>query len=419
MIVVVLCLVIALLVVCSAFFSASEITYAKANRFRIDKAAEEGSKVAKLEQFICDHYVRSISTVLVGNNLVNIAASSAATMLFVRVLNVPNGSAVATAVMTALLLLFGETLPKIVANSMADTFARLFAYPLKFVMKVFSPIVFVVEKLIVGKLAPLWTPKEEAPDMTTEELVELLDNIEDEGVFTEAEGELIKSAIEITDTMAEEILTPRVDLTAIDYEDGIPELTNEIMQYTRIPVYRGTIDNIIGIMSTKKLIKAIASGQEVTLDDVMVPPLFVHKTRMISSIIRDFRDKRIQAAIVVDEYGGTLGMLTMEDIMEEIVGEIFDERDEIENDIQRVDENTCIVSGTLNIYDLFDHFDYEPQDFESEYNTVGGWATEQLDRFPVSGDSFTFDRYSVRVLEVKRRRVETLKVTLNEPVEEE
>ena len=414
----VLILLICVLIMFSAFFSASEITYAKANRFRIDKAAEEGSKVAKLEQYICDHYVRTLSAVLVGNNLVNIAASSAGTMLFVRVLQLKNGAAIATAVITALLLLFGETLPKIVAASMADTLARLFAYPLKVVMKAFSPIVFVVEKL-VGKLSPLWTPKEETPDVTTEELVELLDNIEDEGVFTEKEGELIKSAIEITDTMAMEVLTPRVDLLAIDLDDGVPELTDELMQYTRIPVYQGTIDNIVGIMSTKKLIKAIAAGEHVTLQDVMVPPLIVHKTRMVSYIIREFRDKHMQAAIVVDEYGGTLGMVTMEDIMEEIVGEIYDERDAVENEIVQIDAHTCIVDGDANLYDLFDIFDYEPQDFDSEYNTVGGWATEQLDRFPKAGDEFTFDRYTVRVLETNGMRVEKLKVTISDPPEEE
>ena len=414
----VLILLICVLIMFSAFFSASEITYAKANRFRIDKAAEEGSKVAKLEQYICDHYVRTLSAVLVGNNLVNIAASSAGTMLFVRVLQLKNGAAIATAVITALLLLFGETLPKIVAASMADTLARLFAYPLKVVMKVFSPIVFVVEKL-VGKLSPLWTPKEETPDVTTEELVELLDNIEDEGVFTEKEGELIKSAIEITDTMAMEVLTPRVDLLAIDLDDGVPELTDELMQYTRIPVYQGTIDNIVGIMSTKKLIKAIAAGEHVTLQDVMVPPLFVHKTRMVSSIIREFLDKHMQSAIEVDEYGGTLGMVTMEDIMEEIVGEIYDERDAVENEIVQIDAHTCIVDGDANLYDLFDIFDYEPQDFDSEYNTVGGWATEQLDRFPKAGDEFTFDRYTVRVLETNGMRVEKLKVTISDPPEEE
>ena len=413
-----LCLVIALFIALSAFFSSAEITYAKANRFRVEKAAEDGSKTAKLELQIMDHYVRSLSAILVGNNLANIASSSAATMLFAKALGLTNGAAIASAVMTVLLLIFGETLPKIVASSIPDTLARRYAFPMKITMIVFKPVVDLVEWQ-VHKLEHLWTPKEEAPDMTTEELVELVDNIEEEGVFTEEESELIRSAIEITDTMAMDVITPRVDLMAIDYEDGVPELSDELMQYTRIPVYRDTIDNIIGILSTKKLIKAIAAGEQATLDDLMVPPLFVHKTRMISSIIKDFRDKHIQAAIVVDEYGGTLGMLTMEDIMEEIVGEIYDERDAVEDEIVQIDEHTFIVDGDANIDDLFDICDYEPPEFDSEYNTVGGWVTEQLDRFPRSGDSFTFDRYTVRVLEARGMRVEKVKVILADPPEDE
>ena len=418
MIIAVLCLLILVFIVLSAFFSSAEITYAKANRFRVEKAAEEGEKVARLELHIIDHYVRSLSAILVGNNLANIASTSAATMLFARALHLSNGAAIASAVMTVLLLIFGETLPKIVASAIPDTLARLFAYPMKVTMTVFKPVVDLVEKL-VRHYEHLWTPKEDAPDMTTEELVELVDNIEEEGVFTEEEGELIRSAIEITDTMAMEVLTPRVDLLAIDEEDGVPPLSDELMQYTRIPVYRDTIDNIIGILSTKKLIKAIAAGEQVTLEDLMTPPLFVHKTRMISSIIREFRDRHIQAAIVVDEYGGTLGMLTMEDIMEEIVGEIYDERDAVEDEIVQIDEHTFIVDGDANIYDLFDTCDYEPPDFESEYNTVGGWVTEQLDRFPRAGDSFTCDRYTVRVLEARGMRVEKVKVILADPPQEE
>ncbi len=418
MIVLLLCVLIVAFIVLSAFFSSAEITYAKANRFRVEKAAEGGSRVAKLELRIIDDYVRSLSAILVGNNLANIASTSAATMLFVRALNLKNGAAIASVVMTVLLLIFGETLPKILASSMPDALARLFAYPMKITMTLFKPVVSLVGRL-VHRFEHLWTPAEEAPDMTTEELVELVDNIEEEGVFTEEEGELIRSAIEITDTMAMEVITPRVDLLAIDYEDGVPELSDELMQYTRIPIYKETIDNIIGIMSTKKLIKAIAGGEQVTLDDLMTPPFFVHKTRMISSIIKEFRDRHIQAAIVVDEYGGTLGMLTMEDIMEEIVGEIYDERDAVEDEIVQIDEHTFIVDGDTNVYDLFDKCDYEPPDFESEYNTVGGWVTEQLDRFPKAGDSFTCDRYTVRVLESRRMRVEKVKVILADPPEEE
>ena len=413
MIAVFLILLIVILVLLSAFFSSAEITYAKANRFRLEKEYEKGSRTARIELFIIDHYPRSLSAILIGNNLANIAAASVATMLLATTWHIPGGAAVASVIMTAVLLVFGETVPKIVAGSIPDTLARLFAWPMRCAMFLFKPVVELVER-IVKPFEHLWTPKEDVPDLTTEELVELVDNIEEEGVFTEEEGELIRSAIEITDTMAMEILTPRVDLTAIDYDDGVPELSDELMQYTRIPVYRDTIDNIIGILSTKKLIKAIAGGENVTLDDLMVPPLFVHKTRMVSSIIREFRDRHMQAAIVVDEYGGTLGMLTMEDIMEEIVGEIYDERDSVENEIVRIDDHTFIVDGDANIYDLFDICDYEPPDFDSEYNTVGGWTTEQLDRFPKAGDSFTCDRYTVRVLEVRHMRVEKLKVILAE-----
>ncbi|MCQ2454396.1 MAG: hemolysin family protein [Clostridia bacterium] len=412
-----LCLLIAVLLVCSAFFSASEISFAKANRYRIDKAAEEGSRVAKLEQYIADHYVRSISAVLLGNDLVNIASSSAATMLFAVALHLPDGAAIATVVMTLLLLLFGETLPKIIAAGLPDACARLFAYPVKTVMTIFKPIVWLVEKL-VSLLSPLWTPEEE-PEVTTEELEVLVDNIEDEGVFTEEEGEIIRGAIEITDTMAMEILTPRVDMMALDIDDGLPELTNELLQYTRVPVYQDTIDNIIGILSTKKLIKALASGEKPDLHDLMMPPLFVHKTRMISSIIREFRGKHTQCAIVVDEYGGTLGLLTMEDIMEEIVGEIYDERDAEEDEIIRLDDSTAIAVGSANIEDLFDLFEYEPPEFESEYNTIAGWVTERLDRFPRTGDSFTDDRYTVTVLEARRMRVEKVRVVLAPEPEEE
>ena len=191
MIILLLCVLILLFIILSAFFSSAEITYAKANRFRVEKAAEEGSKTAKLELHIIDHYVRSLSAILVGNNLANIASSSAATMLFARALHLPNGAAIASVVMTALLLIFGETLPKIVASSIPDALPRLFAYPMKITMLVFKPVVDVVEKL-VHHFEPLWTPKEEAPDMTTEELVELVDNIEEEGVFTEEDLDLVR-----------------------------------------------------------------------------------------------------------------------------------------------------------------------------------------------------------------------------------
>lgn len=409
-----------LLVALSAFFSSCEIAFAKSNKQRIKKAAEAGDKIAGKANYINDHYVQSLSTVLVGNNLVNIAASSAATVFCVSVF-AKNGQTIATVATTVILLIFGETVPKIVAADIPDQLSRLYAPLLRLFMVIFKPVVLSVSKL-VEKLSPLWTPKEAQPQVTQEELYEILEDAEEEGVFTEEEGELIKSAIEITDIMAMEILTPRVDMLALDVEDfqDIDEdLSSEMLRHSRIPVYRDTIDNIIGILPTKQWMKARLTEENVDIESLLVPPIFVHKTRMISSIIREFRREHLQMAVVVDEFGGTMGILTMEDIMEEIVGEIFDERDDVEDEIVKVADDTYIVDGAMNVYDLFDMVEFEPRDFETEYTTVGGWATEMLDRFPKAGDEFVYERLTVRVLEAQPTRVEQLRVTVAPPPEED
>ena len=214
-----------------------------------------------------------------------------------------------------------------------------------------------------------------------------------------------------------DILVPRVDVFAIDIDEEI-QITDEFYRYSRIPVYRGSIDNIIGILPTKKLLREIAAGNEYNLEEMLNPPIFVHMTKTVSSIIDEFRKKR-QQQVVVDEYGGTAGILTMEDITEEIVGNIFDERDLVEDDIRKVGENLYEVDGSTNIYDLFDTLDWEPSDFETEYTTVGGWATEMLDKFPENGDNFVYKCLKVTVLEAKSMRVEKLLVEFTPPAEEE
>ncbi|NLN56292.1 MAG: HlyC/CorC family transporter [Clostridiales bacterium] len=410
-------ILIIIFVILSAFYSSAEIAFAKANAIRIKKQAESGDKTAKREKYINDNYTMSLSTLLVGNNLVNIAASSAATVLFVAHLGQAKGQSVATVVITLVIITFGETLPKIIASAIPDKLARFYALPLRFSMIVYYPMVRVVDKMVKW-VEPFWTPKEKAPLVTAEELYEMVDNIEDEGVFTEDEGELIKSAIEFTDTNAMDILVPRVDVFAIDIDEEI-QITDEFYRYSRIPVYRGSIDNIIGILPTKKLLREIAAGNEYNLEEMLNPPIFVHMTKTVSSIIDEFRKKRQQLAVVVDEYGGTAGILTMEDITEEIVGNIFDERDLVEDDIRKVGENLYEVDGSTNIYDLFDTLDWEPSDFETEYTTVGGWATEMLDKFPENGDNFVYKCLKVTVLEAKSMRVEKLLVEFTPPAEEE
>ncbi len=397
-----------LFVILSAFFSSAEIAFAKCNKLRFERYAQDGDKTAALVLKIAEDYTSSLSTILVGNNLVNIAASSLATVVAISLLGKARGETAATVITTAVILVFGETLPKIIAAAIPDSTAKLYAKPLYFSMVIFKPIVLLVNKF-VNALAKLWT-KEDQSNVTSEELCEILEDIEEEGVFSEDESELIRSAIEFTDTMAMDILVPRVDVFAIDIEDPF-ELSEEFYKYTRVPVYEGSIDNIIGIISTKKLIKSIASGEEPDIRKMMYEPTFVHKTRTVSSILEEFRETHRQMAVVVDEYGGTMGILTLEDITEEIVGEIFDERDSVEIDIKAVGENVYEVDAGTNIYDLFDYIDFdEPSDFESDYITVGGWATEMLDKFPEAGDSFTYENLVVTVLEAEAVRVIKVKV---------
>ncbi len=414
-------LLLVLLVLLSAFFSSSEIAYATASRLRLQNDAENGSKRAARAMWITEHFTGFLSTILVGNNLVNIAFSSAMTALMVNVYGA-GGETIAPIASTLVLLIFGEIIPKIAGTSQADRLVRVYTYPLRFFMILFKPVTALVTR-IVDRLSKLWTSEEAEPEVTDEELVSILETIEDEGVFTEQESELIKSAIEFSDVTAADIFIPRVDVTAIDVEDSVEDLLKDedLLSYSRIPVYRDTIDTILGILSTKKLLKAAITTplSEIRLEDLLSPPVYVHKTRTISSILSEFRRKHLMMAIVVDEYGGTEGILTLEDILEEIVGEIFDESDDIELDVEQKSDNVYVVDGGTTIEDFFDSIDYRPEHFESEYSTMGGWAVEMLDRFPQKGDHFTWDRFSVTVTEAEALRVETLEVELLPPPEEE
>ena len=410
-----------LLVLFSAFFSSSEISYATANKLHIRSAAEAGDRRAKGVQWISDHFPKFLSTILVGNNLVNIAFSSVMTLLLNTYYG-SSGESAAPLVSTAVLLICGEIIPKIVGTSQADRLVYFYVYPLRFFMLLFTPVVAVVNA-IVGKLSKLWTPEEPEPEVTDDELVTILETIEEEGVFTEQESELIKSAIEFSDVTAVDILVPRVDVTAFNLDDGLEKLLedDDMLSYSRIPVYRETIDNIQGVLSTKKLLKAAVTQEldEIDVDDLLSPPVYVHKTRTISSILKEFRKKHLMMAVVVDEFGGTMGILTLEDILEEIVGDIFDESDDVELDVVPEGEDIYTVDGGTNIDDFFEYIGYTPADFESEYSTMGGWAVEKLDRFPKVGDHFTWDRFDVTVTAAETMRVETLQIRLLPPPQEE
>ena len=420
-----LIIVLVVFLIClSAFFSGSEITYATASKPRISHEAEEGDKRAKRAQRIMDDYLHAISTILVGNNLVNIATSSLVTLLCVSHLFKDNARAelYAEIIATLLLLIFGEILPKILCAEHANKLALSFSRPLTHAMIIFKPIVWAVSKLIAA-ISPLWTPKDGEQSMTDEELAMVVDSIQEEGVFTEAEGELIKSAIEFSDVTAHDILIPRVDVAAYDIETPLSDLLAdpEIMTYSRLPVYRESIDHIIGILPMKQLVKAVLTQgiDKVDVEGMLVQPLFVHMTKNINEILKDFRAQQINMAIVLDEYGGTMGILTTEDILEEIVGEIYDETDEPEEeDVQEVSDGTFLLDGSMNLYDAFDEIGYEPKDFESEYTTLSGWITGLLDHFPAVGDTFSYERISGTVVSVDGMLVEQAEIRIA-PAEEE
>ena len=406
-----LCLLIVVLVLHSALFSASEIASAKSNKMRIHMAAENGDRTAKVIEYINTNYVRSLSTVLAGNNFVNIATASAMTMLMVSHFGTSKGSTLASIITTAILLIFGETLPKILAAAVPDKAMRLFSWPLRLYMIVLFPIVWIVDKFM-DLLSPLWTPKNTEPTVTTEELCEILEDIEGEGVFTENETELIRSAIEFTEIAAYEILTPRVNVVAIDIEDLDVHNCMELAGgHSRVPVYKDTIDNIIGILPIKHLLREMVEKGSADLDDILLPPFYVHETCPVSTIVSEFRERHDKLAVVVDEFGGMAGIVTLEDILEEIVGEIYDEKDKKEIEIERISDSCFIMDGQVNIDDAFDGIEYEPpSDFSSHYTTVGGWATEALDRFPRSGDTFTYDCLKVTILSAQGMCVKTLRI---------
>lgn len=417
---VLLYLALFLLLALSAFFSGSEIGIAKANRRRLEKRAEEGDKRSRLAVRIMDRFNEMISTILVANNLMNIAFTSVITVLATTVWFPRASEAVTEAVVTVggtlLILIFGEIFPKILCTEYADAAARRSARPLRFFYILFAPAVKSAA-FIMKRLSRLWTPKEAAPTATIEELGTIVEEIEDEGVFTEKESELIRSAIEFSETTAREVMIPRVDVAGFDLENGSAEdllHDKDLLSYGRIPVYRESLDNVVGILPVKRFIRAMLTDPETDIESLLLEPTYVHMTRTISSILSEFRREHRQMALVIDEYGGTMGILTLEDIVEEIVGEIFDERDDVEQDVIRRG-GTFEVAGDTNIYDCFEDIGFEDPDFESAYTTVGGWATEVLDKFPEKGDSFTYKNLSVTVLDAEDLRVEKLLIEVRDP----
>ncbi len=419
-------LALVVLVFFSAFFSGSEIAYASVNRMRLVRIeSETKSRKAARALYITDHYDRALSSILIGNNLVNLASSTISTQLFIRllaekgILSENAAAAISTAAITVFVLIFGEILPKLAAKSDPERFSMKVSRPVKGFMIVFKPIVFVVMK-IVGAVSKHWKKDEEAA-VTEDDLSEMIDTVEDEGVIDEDTSELLQSALDFPDIAVYEIITPRVDMIAIDVDDSREEImeTIESSAYSRIPVYEDSIDNIIGILHLNTFLKAVAAGGEFNVRNYLLPVMYLHKTTILPQALRELREKKLHLAIVTDEYGGTMGLVTMEDILEQLVGDIWDESDEIEDEVTEIGEDLYEVDGDMRIYDFLEEFGIDGDDFDDDNATVGGFAIEQLGGYPAKGQSFDFENLTITIKALQNLRVTRLIVKVNPKPEPE
>lgn len=413
-------ILLVILIALSAFFSASETAYTTVNKIRLQNYVDAGSKKAKTALFIAENYDRTLTTILIGNNIVNIGASSIATLLFVKLFG-PSGAAISTAVMTILILIFGEVLPKSFAKESSEKFALAFSRPLRILMTVFWPVVFLFIQLkkVAKHISPI--KEEETPTVTEQELKFIVESIEDEGVLEKQESELVQHALEFDEKTVQEVLTPRVDMTTLDIEDDLQTNIGLVLteRFSRIPVCRGTSDRIIGILHTKDLLEALVRGDAIDLASMVQPAFFVYKTKKLSSLLADFKRNKTHVAIVTDDYGGTVGMVTMEDLLEELVGDIWDEDEEIIRDFVRIDSQHFLISGDLTIRELFDHLDLPFSKLESNHTSCGGWALEALGHIPQAGEAFQFKNMTLTIQEMDDQRVKKLSVYLAPQPEEE
>ena len=413
-------ILLVILIALSAFFSASETAYTTVNKIRLQNYVDAGSKKAKTALFIAENYDRTLTTILIGNNIVNIGASSIATLLFVKLFG-PSGAAISTAVMTILILIFGEVLPKSFAKESSEKFALAFSRSLRILMTVFWPIVFLFIQLknVAKHISPI--KEEETPTVTEQELKFIVESIEDEGVLEKQESELVQHALEFDEKTVQEVLTPRVDMTTLDIEDDLQTNIGLVLteRFSRIPVCRGTSDRIIGILHTKDLLEALVRGDAIDLASMVQPAFFVYKTKKLSSLLADFKRNKTHVAIVTDDYGGTVGMVTMEDLLEELVGDIWDEDEEIIRDFVRIDSQHFLISGDLTIRDLFDQLDLPFSNLKSNHTSCGGWALEALGHIPQVGETFQFKNMTLTIQEMDDQRVKKLSVYLAPQPEEE
>lgn len=413
-------IIAALLLVCAAFFAVTETSMASASRSRIKASAERGDFRAKKTLYVLDNFDLAISTLLICTNIVHIAAASIVTLAVTRKWGV-SAVSISTIITTVVVFFAGEMLPKSVAKKYSDTLALSCAPVLCFFMKLFAPL----SKLLtwIGQAAAKLTPGDSQISVTEDELYDIIEDMTEEGSLDEDQGDLISSALQFGDVTVESVLTPRVDIVAININSSHAELLSLIKStnHSRLPVYEGSIDNIIGVLQIRKYIKAyLRLGENLDIKPMLDEVLFVHQSTNIDELLPILSRRKLNIAVVTDNYGGTLGIVTVEDILEELVGEIWDEDDVIEEPMVEIGDGVYEVGADETVSDVFDQLGYEdPENDEELVNTLmGEWAYEKFDTIPKPSDSFRYHQVLVTVKDMNHNRIMKLTVALL-PAEEE
>ena len=389
------------MIVFSALFSSTETAYSSVNKLRLKNYVAQGNKKASKALRLANKFDEVLTAVLIGNNIVNIATSSVSTLLFVSIFG-SNGAAISTAVITVLVLIFGEVLPKSYAKKNSEKLAMLFASPLSMLVTVLKPFVW-----ILNKISSLLSSGEEAPSVTEDELKYMIDEIEEQGVIEEQESELVKSALEFDEISVDEILIPRVKVVGVEIGAEIDEIkeifTTEM--YSRLPVYEKSLDDIVGIITNKAFFKMLTEGKHDITSIIQKVP-HIADVKLISEAMRDMQRSKVHLAVVVDQYGGTKGIVTLEDIIEELVGEIYDEDDEIVARIVKLAPDKFEIAGDMSINDMIEQLGLDDGLVQTEYNSVGGWVTEVMEHIPESNETAETGIFRLTASKVNEQTVE-------------
>lgn len=406
-------LILVLLIIMSAYFSATETAYSSLNKIKLKSIANKGNKKAKLALELSEKYDSVISTILIGNNIVNIATASLATVLFTKLLG-SSGVTVSTIVMTILILIFGEISPKSIAKDIPESFAIVSAPLLNAFCIILKPVnsLFCLWKKLISKVFKI----QKHSGITEDEILTIAEEAENEGGINPQQLEIIKSAIELNDQEVIEAFTPRVDMVAIKDSCSKEELLNLFIEsgFSRIPVYHDNIDNVIGIINEKDLINIVVNNNSEEISSIIKPLNVIQPHMKLSQLLKVLQNNKSHMALIADEYGGTMGIITLEDILEELVGEIWDEHDKVVNDIEKIAEDEYIVRGNANIEKVLEEFDLEE---EFDVNSVNGWVMQQFGKIPKVGESFEYKNLKIVIQKATKRCVLEIRITVDEPME--